>query len=190
VTHFISQFRHADIGLRQRCKADAFRCGARQKRWNVMRLGSLVVVGIVAATLAGCASTGPNEGVGAVGGALVGGAIGNQFGSGSGRIAATAAGALIGGVAGQSIGRSLDDRDRRRAQEAEFQALEYGRPGTPVDWQGDRSGHRGEVVPGPRYRVNAYDCRDYTHRIWAGGEPQAARGTACRQSDGAWRSID
>lgn len=135
-----------------------------------MRLGSLLVVGLVASTLAGCVSTGPNDGAGTV--------------------VATPAGALIGGVAGQPIARGLDDRERQRAKEAEFQALEYGRPGTPVDWRGDRVGYRGEVVPGPRYRVNAYDCRDYTHRIWSGGEPQVARGTACRQSDGTWRSID
>jgi surface antigen len=135
-----------------------------------MRLGSLFVVGVVAATLAGCVSTGSNEGAGAV--------------------ATTPAGALVGGVASQPIARGLDDRERRRAQEAEFKALEDGRPGTPVVWRGDRVGYRGEVVPGPAYRINAYDCRDYTHRIWAGGGPQAARGTACRQSDGAWRSID
>lgn len=154
-----------------------------------MRLGALVVVGVVGATLAGCASTGANEGIGTVSGALVGGAIGNQFGSGGGRVAATAAGALIGGVVGQSVGRNLDDRERERAEQAEFQALEYGRPGSPVDWRGNREGYRGEVVPGPRYRVNAYDCRDYTHRIWIGGEPQVARGTACRQEDGTWRPI-
>ncbi|WP_026304503.1 glycine zipper 2TM domain-containing protein [Kaistia granuli] len=155
-----------------------------------MRLGSWCVVGVVAATLAGCASAGPNEGLGTVGGALVGGVIGNQFGSGSGRVAATAAGALIGGLVGQSVGRSLDDREQQRAREAEFQALEYGRPGSPIDWRGDRAGYRGEVTPGPRYRVNAYDCRDYTHRIWINGEPEVARGTACRQEDGTWRPIN
>lgn len=139
----------------------------------MMRLGSWVALGLVATTLAGCVSTGANKGGGTVGGA----------------VAATPAGALIGGVAGQSIGRGLDDSERQRAEHAEFQALENGRPGSPVEWRGDREGFRGEVVPGPRYRVNAYDCRDYTHRIWAGGEPQAARGTACRQSEGGWRPI-
>jgi surface antigen len=139
-----------------------------------MRLGGLFVLGAVGATLAGCVSTGPNEGVGTMGG---------------GRVAATAAGALVGGVAGQSIGRGLDDRDRQRAEEAEFHALDSGRPGSPVVWSGGREGYRGEVIPGPRYRVNNYDCRDYTHRIWTSGEQQVARGTACRQDNGAWRPI-
>ena len=50
-------------------------------------------------------------GGGAVIGALVGGAIGNQFGKGDGRRAATVAGAVIGGVAGNEIekDRSRDD---------------------------------------------------------------------------------
>lgn len=147
-----------------------------------MRLGGLVVLGAMGAALAGCVSTGPNEGVGTMGGAVLGG-------SGDGRVAAPAAGALVGGVAGQSIGRGLDDRDRQRAEQAEFEALDSGRPGSPVVWSGGREGYRGEVVPGPRYRVNNYDCRDYTHRIWTGGEPQVARGTACRQDNGAWRPI-
>lgn len=141
-----------------------------------MRLGRLVVLGAMGAALAGCVSMGPNEVVG-------GGVVGN------GRVAATPPGALVGGVAGQSIGRGLDDRDRQRAEQAEFQALDSGRPGSPVVWSGGREGYRGEVVPGPRYRVNNYDCRDYTHRIWTGGEPQVARGTACRQDNGAWRPI-
>src|SRR5690606_768448 len=105
-----------------------------------MRLGSLLVVGVVAAALAGCVSTRPNDGVGAV--------------------APPPTGARGGGAASQPIAGGLGGRERRRAQEAEFQALEYGRPGTPVDWRGDRVGYRGEVVPGPRYRINAYDCRD------------------------------
>jgi len=143
-----------------------------------MRLGSWVALGLVAATLAGCASTGVHDGLG--------GGIGNA----GARVATPPSGALVGGVAGQSIGRGLNDGERRRAEQAEFQALEYGRPGSPIDWSGDRPGYRGEVVPGPRYRVNASDCRDYTHRIWAGGEPQAARGTACRQEDGTWREVN
>lgn len=38
---------------------------------------------------------------GTLGGALIGGAIGNQFGGGSGRAILTAAGAATGGVSGQ-----------------------------------------------------------------------------------------
>lgn len=46
------------------------------------------------------------SGGGAVLGALVGGALGNQVGSGSGRRAATVGGAVIGGVVGNEIERN------------------------------------------------------------------------------------
>lgn len=151
---------------------------------------ALIVGGLAAALLAGCSETGPRQNVGALGGAVLGGVIGNQIGAGSGRVAATIAGAAIGGLVGGAIGKELDEADQRRAYEAEYEALEYGRPGAPVEWRGERSGRRGEIVPGQRYRVNEYDCRDYTHRIWIEGEPEVARGTACRQPDGTWRPVN
>ncbi|MEM5344007.1 glycine zipper 2TM domain-containing protein [Paraburkholderia azotifigens] len=45
----------------------------------------------------------PTTGLGAVGGAVAGGLIGNQFGGGRGRILATVAGAVGGGFAGNGI---------------------------------------------------------------------------------------
>lgn len=47
----------------------------------------------------------PEEGpgIGALGGAVAGGALGNQVGSGSGRAAATIGGAVIGGVVGHQV---------------------------------------------------------------------------------------
>ncbi|WP_109481175.1 glycine zipper 2TM domain-containing protein [Paraburkholderia sp. C35] len=45
----------------------------------------------------------PTTGLGAVGGAVAGGLIGNQFGAGRGRILATVAGAVGGGFAGNGI---------------------------------------------------------------------------------------
>jgi len=58
-------------------------------------------------TIAGCAS-GPNQnlgtGVGAVGGALIGNAIGKNTG-------ATLGGAAIGGIIGNQVGRNADERN-------------------------------------------------------------------------------
>ncbi|MBN9057576.1 MAG: hypothetical protein J0H21_00035, partial [Rhizobiales bacterium] len=93
-----------------------------------MRLGSWLVLALVATTLAGCVSTGTG---------------GGTTGAAGGRVAAPPSGALVGGVAGQSIGRGLNDSERQRAEQAEYQALEYGRPGSPVDWSSDREGFRG-----------------------------------------------
>ena len=60
-------------------------------------------------------SQGP--GVGAIGGAIAGGVLGHQVGSGSGNTAATIGGAVIGGV----VGHQVEQRVRnRQAAEAEY----------------------------------------------------------------------
>ncbi|MDQ3560577.1 MAG: hypothetical protein M3453_15615, partial [Pseudomonadota bacterium] len=87
------------------------------------------------------------------------------------------------------IGRSLDDADRRIAGQAEYEALEYGRAGRPATWNSPGSGNRGEVVVGPAYEVNRLDCRQYSHRVFIGGRPRVAKGTACREPDSTWRII-
>lgn len=51
---------------------------------------------------------GHSTGVGALGGALAGGVVGNQFGSGGGRTAMTLLGALGGGLAGNSVERNIN----------------------------------------------------------------------------------
>ena len=50
------------------------------------------------------------SGLGAVGGAVVGGLLGNQIGSGGGRTLATVAGAAAGGYAGNNIERSRNTK--------------------------------------------------------------------------------
>ncbi len=99
-----------------------------------------------------------------------------------GRSAAT----IKGGLASADIGRGLGFFDRAKALRTEYQALEFGATGAPVQWSG-RSGRRGSVIPGPSYRVNTVGCRDYSHTIYQGEEAAVARGTACRQPDGIWR---
>jgi outer membrane lipoprotein SlyB len=49
-------------------------------------------------------------GVGAIGGAIAGGVLGNQVGSGSGRTAATVGGAVVGGVVGHKIEENVRGR--------------------------------------------------------------------------------
>lgn len=129
-----------------------------------------------------------NETIGQATGAVAGGVIGNQFGGGSGRIAATIVGALAGGVIGGSIGRGLDDRSRDAALAAEYNALERGRVGQPVSWEG-ANGNYGQVVPQQPYEVGSQTCRRYTHTIYIDGTPQEASGTACRNPDGTWRPL-
>lgn len=102
--------------------------------------------------------------------------------------AGTVGGSLAGGVAGNAIGRDLDAAALRAAREAEYRALEYGGTGTPIAWK--QGNGAGEVKPGASYRVNTFDCRDYTHTLMVGTTPpQSARGTACRQANGTWQPV-
>jgi len=61
-------------------------------------------------------------GAGAVTGAIVGGALGNQVGSGDGKKAATVAGAVLGGVAGNAV-----ERDVRSDRYEIFVTMDDGR---------------------------------------------------------------
>ena len=129
-----------------------------------------------------------NQTIGATAGAIAGGVVGNQFGGGRGRTIATVVGALAGGVIGGNIGRNLDDPSRQAALQAEYNALENGRAGQPVSWQGTGSTY-GQVVPQQAYQVGSQDCRRYTHTIYIEGQPSQATGTACRNPDGTWTPL-
>ena len=141
----------------------------------------------LACVLAGCAGDpGPKTEAGVATGALAGGLIGAATGRGPGSVVA---GAVIGGIVGGTIGNALDAEDRRRAYMAEMQALEYGSPGAPVGWRGERGAY-GTIVAGPPYPQGGYErCREYTHTIYIQGRPQTARGIACRNPDGSWNPI-
>jgi surface antigen len=160
-----------------------------------MRIVDLGIAAIAALSLAACAATpetgqGAKENTGTLVGALAGGLIGSQFGGGTGEhIAAGLAGAAIGGMIGNRIGASMDDEDRKLAYAAQVQALESGRSGAAVPWRNPDSGRYGSVVPGPAYRSNGMQCRPYTHTIYIDGQPQVARGSACRNPDGTWTVV-
>jgi surface antigen len=96
---------------------------------------------------------------------------------------------IVGGLVGNAVGRSLDAGDRGRALAAEYRALEFGRTGATTPWSDSLTGRYGEVVPGTRYQVNDTTCREYVHVIVADGRSETGRGTACRGTDGSWRTV-
>ncbi|MFD0986782.1 RT0821/Lpp0805 family surface protein [Methyloligella solikamskensis] len=151
-----------------------------------MRILALILVLAMPLTLGACAS---KQDTGTLIGAAAGGLIGNQFGSGGGRVAATAVGAVAGGIIGNTIGANMDARDRQMAAAAEYRALEYGQPGRPVAWDNPNSNYRGQVEAGNYYDRGGSRCRPFTHTIYIDGRPEVSRGTACRQPDGTWRTV-
>ncbi|HXF87335.1 MAG TPA: RT0821/Lpp0805 family surface protein [Xanthobacteraceae bacterium] len=152
-----------------------------------------IAIVLIGAGLGGCAGGvfgGPKEDTGTLLGAGTGALIGSQIGGSPGsRVAAGVAGALIGGLIGNRIGAAMDDEDKRRAYAAQMEALERGPSGAPVAWRNPDSGRYGNIVPGPAFQQDGMTCRPYTHTIYIGGQPQVARGTACRNPDGTWQPV-
>jgi len=146
----------------------------------------VAAVAASALALAGC-TTMSREEQGALAGAAIGGAVGHNFGSGSGKVLATFGGAVLGAFAGSSIGRQLDHYDEMRAQ----QALEYNRTGEPAYWVNPDSGHEMTFVPTETYqRTSGRYCREYRTEVEVGGRIEEAYGTACRQPDGSWEIVN
>src|SRR5690606_1777857 len=79
-------------------------------------------------------------------------------------------------------------KDSAEANSAQFYALQFGRPGAPRQWAGDK-GTTGSVAVGPYVRVNNLDCRDFTHTVKIGGKDFMKKGTACREQTGNWNVV-
>jgi surface antigen len=151
----------------------------------------IAVAATVAAAVAGCTpyDYGPRETVGGLGGAALGGLLGSQFGSGTGKLAATGAGVLIGGLLGSSIGRSMDEADQQRANAAVVQA-QSGPLGQPIAWNNPQSGNYGTVTPiRDGTSASGQYCREFQQTITVGGRREQGFGTACQQPDGTWRIV-
>ena len=158
------------------------------------KLAALAVAGLALAACAGSPDgygPGPKENTGTLLGAGTGALLGAAVaGGGTGnRLAGAAVGGLLGGLIGNRIGAGLDDDDKQRAYAAQMDALDRGPPGAPGSWKNPDSGRYGTIVPGPTYVENGRNCRSYTHTVYIDGQPQTARGTACRNPDGSWTAM-
>lgn len=150
----------------------------------------LIIVTLCVMLVAGCANTGPKEGMGGIIGAVGGGLLGSQIGGGSGKLIATAAGTLLGAVVGGSIGQQMDRQDRIKAQSA-IQSASQGPLGYEVEWENPRSGNHGRVVSTREgTTTQGHYCREYHQTIHVGGKVKDGYGTACRMPDGSWKIIN
>ena len=127
----------------------------------------------------------PKAVLGALGGAALGGGIAALAGGGTGAIVgATLGGALLGGF----VGNRLDARDKTMAAQAAQQAFESSKSGQPTVWNNPDTGNSGSITPTRTFeQANGTYCREYRQTITVGGEQQQAYGTACRQPDGTWK---
>jgi surface antigen len=127
----------------------------------------------------------PKAVLGALGGAALGGGIAALAGGGTGAIVgATLGGALLGGF----IGNRLDARDKQMATQAAQKAFESSQTGQPSVWNNPDTGNSGSITPTRTYQLaNGTYCRQYEQTITVSGEQHQAYGTACRQPDGTWK---
>ncbi|WP_143549608.1 glycine zipper 2TM domain-containing protein [Rickettsiella grylli] len=79
------------------------------------KVNLFVLIGVLLVGLSACDTMSPDERrvAGGLGGAAVGGLLGNQIGGGSGRTVATIAGAGVGAVAGSQLAGSSGYRYNR-----------------------------------------------------------------------------
>lgn len=150
------------------------------------KIMSILIVFFCSTQLISCANM-SNQDTGVLTGAIAGGLLGSTVGQGSGQILAIAAGTVAGAMIGGAIGKNMDDTDRMRMN----QALESNPIGQPAYWRNERTGTSYRVVPvrninrhGNRY------CREYRTMADIGGKKQQVYGTACRQPDGAWKTVN
>ena len=155
-----------------------------------MKVKMLVIAVLIAFTTAACENSqfGTKRTIGALGGAAAGGLLGAQVGHGRGQLAATAAGALLGALIGSEIGRSMDEVDRMRAEQAYSQAANAP-VGETIAWDNPNTGNYGSVTPireGTKAATGEY-CREFQQTVVIGGRQEDAYGVACRQPDGSWK---
>ncbi|MBV9575493.1 MAG: glycine zipper 2TM domain-containing protein [Gammaproteobacteria bacterium] len=137
-------------------------------------------------SLVGCDSM-TKQDMGTVTGAVAGGLLGSTVGQGSGRVLAIAAGSLAGAFIGGAVGKSMDDTDKLKMNNA----LENNNVGQPAYWHNNHSDTNYEVVPTRNVTVSGNDyCREYRTTAYIGGKKRQVYGTACRQPDGSWQAVN
>lgn len=153
-------------------------------KMKTQAIASILVLSFVAT---GCEN--PKQAVGTLGGGALGAWAGSTIGSGRGRTVATAVGAVGGALLGGAIGQQLDQADKERANRTYQGALEGSRQGTTSTWRNPDSGNHGTITPIRTYESNGQYCREFSQTIYVGGREERGHGTACRQPDGSWKIL-
>lgn len=155
-----------------------------------MNIKTPLAVLMTAIVLSACAQDNQKQQAGTVIGGVLGGVLGSNVGKGSGQTAGTIAGVLIGAVIGGEIGRTMDENDRRMAEQTAQNTLETNRTGQSSSWSNPDTGHSGTVTPTNTYQTaSGQDCREYETTVYIDGRRETAHGTACRQPDGTWQLV-
>ncbi len=100
----------------------------------------------------------------------------------------------VGGKAAEGIPAvaatsSLDDEDQAAMIQHFNHAMESAPTGQPVTWT-NPSGIAVQLSATRTFqRADGTYCREFSQSLTSGGQPNVAKGTACRQSDGTWQIV-
>src|SRR4029077_8214142 len=132
-------------------------------------------------------STSKGNIIGSQGGAAIDGLLGNQFGGGSGKGLLTAVGVVGGALAGGYVGLKMGPA----AHACVGRTLENTPTGQTVAWHDPQKDSSYWVTPTDNFRgANGEACRNFTTQAVIDGQTQQVAGTACRQPDGSWRTVN
>jgi surface antigen len=126
-----------------------------------------------------CATQGQSgAGIGAVGGALAGQAIGHST-------EATLIGAAVGTLLGYVVGNEMDKYDREQLNHS----YERGVSGQTNSWRNPDTGNTYEVKPQPAYSdtKSRRTCRQAEIIAVIDGKTERTYSTACRDENGHWQ---
>lgn len=149
------------------------------------KLSLIALVSALSISVVGCDNMTKRD-TGVIVGGLAGGLVGSRFGGGNGRVLATVGGAIAGAALGGIIGHNMDKTDRLQMQ----QSLNKNKTGQSSHWTNPDTGNSYTIKPTKTYyNQKGTPCREYYFTANIGRKPQQVYGTACRQSDGSWKTI-
>lgn len=126
------------------------------------------------------------EAVGAVIGAVAGGAIGSQVAKDSrNRPIAILVGSVAGAMIGAKIGRDIDQTDRACIGHA----LELAGDKKRVTWSSADNSKTYMLTPVRGFEHNGANCREFDLRVTSGERKETRRAKACPAGDNTWRII-
>lgn len=142
------------------------------------------VLGFLAFEMAGC-TPGNNTMGSTAAGAVAGGLLAHAAFGNSGA-AGVIGGALLGGIIGDQVGQYMDRRDEENMQ----RAVSTVPVGQQAQWTNSK-GTQYTVTPVKNYESsNNQYCREYQTTVTVNGQSQKAYGKACRQPDGSWKLVN
>ena len=154
---------------------------------SAVAIAALVGLGAAPAEAACNNGWGTKEVVGTLGGAALGGLIGNQFGKGTGKALATTGGVLVGGLIGNQIGKSMDCSDLQTANSNAQRSLESNKDGSSSSWSNPNTGYSGTSTPTRTwYNDKGQPCREFMQTVSYQGKTEQVSSVACRRQDGSW----